>query len=315
MISYLSRSVKLPGFKKTFQTGWLPPMLDPRDYTVNHEKVKKLSDRITPKTMGIPPSVDLRPWCSPVEDQETLGSCTAHAAAGIVEYLQRRALGRHLDASRLFIYKTTRKLLGWSGDTGAWCRSTMAALRLFGAPPEVYWPYTDNRHPGPGGDQRTFDDEPPAFVYAIGENYEALTYFVHDPIGLPVDTAELLARIKLYLAAGIPSMFGFYGFRSFGYGDEPGHIPFPHADETPIWGHAIDAVGYDDNRVIKNTLYDTTTTGALLIRNSWGTGWGDDGYGWLPYEYVLQRYALDFWSLFNMEWVDLDKFNIPASSS
>jgi len=62
------------------------------------------------------------------------------------------------------------------------------------------------------------------------------------------------------------------------------------------------AVGYDDNKVIKNTLCNKDTKGALLIRNSWGTGWDDNGYGWLPYEYVLRGFALDFWSLLRMGW-------------
>ena len=70
------------------------------------------------------------------------------------------------------------------------------------------------------------------------------------------------------------------------------------------------AVGYDDNKKIKNTACGEETTGALLIRNSWGTKWGEKGYGWLPYDYVLNRLALDFWSLLSMEWVDTGKFGI-----
>jgi len=70
------------------------------------------------------------------------------------------------------------------------------------------------------------------------------------------------------------------------------------------------AVGYDDGKKITNTACNKTTTGALLIRNSWGTGWGDQGYGWLPYDYVANKLAMDFWSLLSMEWVDTNKFGI-----
>ena len=108
-------------------------------------------------------------------------------------------------------------------------------------------------------------------------------------------------------------MFGFYGFDSFNQSSNNGEIPFPCLSERVRWGHAIVAVGYDDNKIIENNLCEqeeNETKGALLIRNSWGTNWGNQGYGWLPYEYVRRRYALDFWSLLQMEWVDTGKFGL-----
>jgi len=81
-----------------------------------------------------------------------------------------------------------------------------------------------------------------------------------------------------------------------------------------IWGpcldHGIAAVGFDDKVKIKNTICDRETKGALLIRNSWGTGWGDEGYGWLPYDYVLRGLGRDWWSLLKSEWIDTGKFGI-----
>ena len=78
---------------------------------------------------------DLRAWCSPIEDQGAIGSCTANAAVGLLEYFERKAKNRYIDASRLFLYKAERDLLGWTGDTGAYLRTAMEALVLFGAPP------------------------------------------------------------------------------------------------------------------------------------------------------------------------------------
>ena len=304
--------VEIPETKELLGTGWLPPTPDMRDYTEEKADIPDMAMKL-----GIAPSaaptisekVDLREWCSSIENQGSIGSCTAHAAVGVVEYFQRRAFGRYIDGSRLFVYKATRNLMGVTGDTGAWLRNTMGALALCGVPPERYWKYTDKKPPAPEG-VRTFDDEPPAFVYAVADNYEALRYFCHDPLGRNVPPDTVLSRVKSFIAAGIPSMFGFFGFPSFGKSNVPGGIPYPCPGEKAQWGHAIVAVGYDDKMKIKNTQCNKETEGAFLIRNSWGTGWGDKGYGWLPYDYVLSKLAVDFWSLLRMEWVDTKHFGL-----
>lgn len=280
--------------------GWLPDYPDFRDYTVDHPDIKSMLHKAGLKSSGkvsLPSVVDLRPWCSPVENQGALGSCTANAGVGIVEYFERRAFGKHIDASRLFLYKTTRNMLHWTGDTGAFLRSTMGALVLFGVPPEEYWQYV----------VADFDKEPPAFCYAFAQNYQALRYYRLDPPTTPGDV--VLARVKANLSAGLPSMFGFTVYNSYTQANTTGKIPYPTAGERIVGGHAIVAVGYDDNMKIKNTNAGAVeTTGALLIRNSWGGGWGAAGYGWLPYEYVLKRLATDWWSLLSNEWVDTGNF-------
>jgi len=298
----LYNHVELLESKEIVGTGWLPPMPDLRDYSAGHKEVKEMAKKlgVTGKTLSLPATVDLRAWCSPIENQLSLGSCTAHAGMAVVEYFERRAYGNHIDGSRLFLYKTTRNLMQVTGDTGAWLRNTMGALALCGAPAEKYWAYN----------VADFDKEPPAFVYAMADNFEALKYFCHDPIGSNVPTATVLTTVKQYLAAGIPSMFGFWGFASSNNTSVKGGIPYPCPGESAQWGHAIVAVGYDDAKKIKNTQCNTETTGALLIRNSWGTTWGDKGYGWLPYDYVLNKLAMDFWSLLEMEWVNTKQFGI-----
>jgi C1A family cysteine protease len=88
-----------------------------------------------------------------------------------------------------------------------------------------------------------------------------------------------------------------------------GRIPRPSPTDKVVGGHALFAVGYDDRITITNdAAASPTTQGALLIRNSWGTAWGERGYGWLPYQYVLGRQAVDWWSLAKGEWFDNGAF-------
>lgn len=144
------KEVEIAETKEMVGTGWLPPLPDLRDYTEEEPDIARMAKKLgispTKKTTpSLPAKVDLRQWCSPIENQGSLGSCTAHGAVGIVEYSERRALGKHIDGPRLFIYKTTRNLMGVTGDTGAWLRNTMGALALCGVPPEKYWPYSDKK--------------------------------------------------------------------------------------------------------------------------------------------------------------------------
>lgn len=277
--------------------GWLPDYPDSRDYTRETNEINAIlkpsgGAGATGDSGGaIPPKVDLRPLCSPIVNQGNLGSCTANAASGILEFFQKKAYGAFSPVSRLFIYKATRNLMKMKGDSGAYIRSTFGALALFGAPPEKFLSY----------DIEKFDSEPPAFCYSFAQNYKALKYFRLDEQGNT--EPETLNSIKQTLNQQIPCMFGFTVYSSINDA-KGGKIPFPERTDSVLGGHAVAAVGYDDSLKINNS------TGAFIIRNSWGTEWGDSGYGYLPYDYLTEGLAMDWWALISAEWTDAKAFEV-----
>lgn len=61
-------------------------------------------------------------------------------------------------------------------------------------------------------------------------------------------------------------------------------MPFPKPGEKVLGGHAVCAVGFDDAEK------------CLIVRNSWGTEWGQEGYFLMPYDFVTHDgCASDFW--------------------
>jgi C1A family cysteine protease len=286
--------------------GWLPDPPSFKDFTKDDKKVKEIFSSSSKKTLfsdkaKIPSTTDLRKWCSPIEDQGDIGSCCAHAGVALIEYFEKRAFDDHIDASRMFLYKVTRNLLNWRGDTGSFIRTTMAAITIFGVPPEEYWPYNGVM----ASNNPNFDEEPPAFCYAFASNYKAIKYIRIDQTFS--STLELLNRIKRLLSNGFPAMFGFSLFKS-AENSNKGLIPFPSQKDSLIGGHAVMAVGYDDDLEVKDIQGNKQSDGAILIRNSWGKEWGDGGYGWLPYQYIVSGMALDWWTILKKEWVDTKQF-------
>ena len=272
---------------------WQPGLPDYRDYTPEHPVVTAMLTRLKPSRRhedNIASSIDLRPYFPPAQDQLCLRSATAHAAVALIEYFQRRAMGEHTAGSIRFVYKMTRKLLGREGNMECDLRTVLKAIARFGIPPEHLCPYDVSR----------FDEEPEAFLYSFAEPFRPLVYARLD--GANVSGSETLLRMRAFLEAGFPFALGVAVPESMT--SEP-DIPWQPLHDSIRGGHAFLAVGYDDQRI-------RSTKGALLVRNSWGTPWGDNGYAWLPYRYVEAQMVSECWTVLKDTWLDRHEFHRPA---
>ncbi len=283
--------------KRIVGMGWQPDVPDARDYTVDFVQEKYGQEKkkipLLEKGKRIRKNIDNRMFCSPIENQGTLGSCTAQAVGSMMEYLMRKKGLRHVDLSRLFLYKVTRKLLGWTGDTGAYIRSTMQAAAIFGIPPEEHFPY----------DIARFEEEPSAFLYSYASNFQALNYARLDEKGL--SSSNILNLVKRVIASGFCIAFGFPVYSSISNSPD---IPYPSPQDRLLGGHAVLAVGYNDDHKANGQGRTEKKEPSLIIRNSWGKAWGEKGYGYLPYKYVEEELALDFWTIFKEEWIETKQF-------
>ena len=220
-------------------------------------------------TIRLPDKVDLRAHCSPVEDQQQTNSCVANAVIGALEYHLLRS-GRPLtDLSRLFVYFNARKLSDSTHlDQGSFIHHGMAAVLAYGACEAGLWPF----NPG------MVTMQPPGLCYDNARNYEAVQY-ARTPRGVPALTA---------LANGLPVVFGMFApGEYYDAAAKGGRMPRPDqvVPQKPPSGHAMLIVGYD----MTERLY--------LVRNSWGGGWAEHGYCWIPFE------TIDAWSTEEDFWV------------
>jgi len=240
--------------------GWLPDIPDHRDHVYG-------AVRMIPETL--PAKVDLRPGCSDVEDQKELGSCTANALAGALEYLMKKDKVPYVDMSRLFIYYNERVIEHTvKTDSGAMIRDGIKTLAKQGACPEKSWPY----------DIAKFATKPTKACYTEALNYQILSY-------ARINTVD---EMRACLAGGYPFVFGFAVYDSFESQQvaKTGVVEMPKAGEKMLGGHAVVAVGYEDHAK------------RFIVRNSWGTKWGQKGYFTIPYEYLANRnLSDDFWTI------------------
>jgi C1A family cysteine protease len=235
---------------------WVRDKPDTRDYIYQSTAV------------GTPSTVDLRAFSTPVEDQGNLGSCTGNAIAEAIEMLDRKN-GKNLELSRLFIYYYERLLEGTVNyDSGAYIRDGIKACYKYGAPLESLWPYNVSKF-------RT----PPSSAAVQDAARRKITLYER--------AMDFNACINA-LANGYPVVIGFTVYSSFTSGNwwyTTANMPYPNTrSESVLGGHAVLLVGYDNS------------TQRFIVKNSWGTNWGDNGYFFMPYQVIQNtNMSSDFW--------------------
>lgn len=255
-----------PARRKIKRYGWIPDLPDLRD---------RIFAAPSAALRAMPPVVDLRSDCPPVYDQGQLGSCTAQAISGALQFDQiKQQQSDVFVPSRLFIYYNERVIEGTvDEDSGAMLRDGIKTVARQGAPHEALWPYAVSH----------FRDKPTPAAYRDGRHHEAILY---------ERLVQTVDQLKGCLASGYPFVFGFSVYESFETTTvaRTGIVPLPRRGESLLGGHAVVCVGYDEPRQ------------SFVIRNSWGTSWGRAGYGAMPYDYLLDSgLSDDFWTIKTVE--------------
>jgi C1A family cysteine protease len=237
-----------------------------------------------PTGTGLPPATDsIERWFPAVIDQGEQPLCTSAVITAMASYYARRAEGREFEPSLLFNYRLSRKLGGNPDRNGSHILFSLAAWTRYGLADEASWPLDLNR----------VNDDPPEEAYPSSAPRLQLRRLAGD--AMPPE--KLLTSLKTPLAVGVPVVFEVTLHLSTAGSFADGIFPVPHPREALLGTHVVLLVGYDENQPCGPGL-----TGAFRVRNSWGTRWGDDGYGWLPFAYVRQGPVRDSWLAIEPGW-------------
>lgn len=212
--------------------------------------------------------LDLRPWCSPIEDQSSASSCVGNGTVGALEFLQLRNGQPLLDLSRLFVYYNARLMTqDQDKDNGTYIRLAFGTLSSLGTCSEAKWPYDLSKlfiRPTWGSYREAYPNKVDSYYSIDGSGQTRIDF------------------VKRALRAQHVVVFGMIVDQDY-MNYTGGVVPMPKQVRVNSGGHCQVIVGFDDNKQ------------CWIVRNSWGTGWGEAGYAYVPYAYLDASDANDFW--------------------
>ena len=163
--------------------------------------------------------------------------------------------------SVMYGYIRSRQLEGTfpgAPETGCWMSTSNRVAKGWGSVDENKWPYDGNA-----------DHWPPIEPPGLDIKAKAHRIFAYQRTSTVDECRALLAsRMPMSVAFDIDDSW---------YQAKNGIIPKPDKQQI-VGGHAFYLIGYNDKMQ------------TFKFVNSWGTDWGDSGYGYLPYSYFKKRF-------------------------
>lgn len=241
-----------------------------RIYNLKIEKLPKTELKFKVfKPTPLPEKVDLRSGFPIVYDQGELGSCTANALCAVYGYETiDEKVNVGFQPSRLFLYYNERKIENTiNEDSGAMLSDGIKSMQTYGICSETDCPYIVEK----------FTQKPSTTAYKNALKHKAVTVSnIHQDLN----------SMKLSLYNKNPFVVGISVYSSFESESaaKTGMVPMPAKGEECLGGHAVVVCGY--------------TKDHWIMKNSWGSDWGDKGYFYLPYAYLLdENLASDLWNI------------------
>lgn len=205
-------------------------------------------------------SIDLRSGFTVIKNQGSVGACASFAFTSVYEYiLNKNGKLTESDLSERFLYYYTRKRMGTiESDSGSNMYDAGKALEENGLCSEELCKYST-------------DFKEHVIAPAPEADIDGQTRKVAETKNVEIKEHD----IKSALVEGYPVILSLHLHESFNNIGSDGFVPRPTDADPAVGWHAMVIVGFSDKDKV------------FIVRNSWGTAFGDKGYCYVPYSYIL----------------------------